>query len=54
MFGKKSNKTYDLYIVQDRPDNGTIVVSPSKYECGNVTEFKGIFFEAGYNPGNNN
>lgn len=49
---KKTGKNYDLYIVQDRPDNGSIIVSPSKYECGEAIEFRGIFTEAGFNPGN--
>lgn len=51
---KQTGKNYDLYIVQDRPDNGTIIVSPSKYECGEVIEFRGIYVEAGFSPGNNN
>jgi hypothetical protein len=51
---KETCNSYDLYIVQDRPDNGTIVVSPSKYDCGEVVEFRGIFIEPGFSPGNNN
>ena len=49
---KQSGKTYDLHFIQDRPDNGIIIVSPTKYECGEVIEFRGIFTEAGFNPGN--
>src|SRR5436189_3807695 len=33
---KKNGKNYNLHLVQDRPDNGTIDVSPSKYENGVV------------------
>ena len=50
---KKNNKNYDLYVTQDRPDNGTIIVSPTKYDKqGIAIEFKGIFVESGFQPGN--
>lgn len=51
---KKTGKNYDLHLVQDRPDNGIVIVSPSKYECGEAIEFRGIFTEAGFSPGNLN
>jgi hypothetical protein len=49
---KKNETTYDLHLVQDRPDNGMVTVSPTKYYNGEVVEFRGIFTEAGFNPGN--
>jgi hypothetical protein len=51
---KATGKNFDLYLVQDRPDNGIVIVSPSKYECGKAIEFRGIFTETGFSPGNVN
>lgn len=49
---KKEVSGLNLYVVQDRKDNGTIIVSPSEYDdCGRAVEFTGVFIEAGFATG---
>lgn len=50
---KKDGDKDDLYVVQNRPDNGTIIVTPVEFDiCGRAIKFSGIFLEAGFDPSN--
>lgn len=50
---KKDSEKDDLYVAPNRPDNGTLLLTPTEYDAyRRVTKFRGIYLEAGTQPSN--